>query len=175
MLRKKQKKVSHQICNIWFHKKCTQLSGKDFKSICFKKKNSLCQSCFRKYVPFGSPKNHKNVKTYSNMNIIITPRSSKTNFYNNCNSIEMPFDDNDHHTFINSKYYDINELNALNNKVNYFGILHLNIASLSKHIDSLSNVLSMMKFIFPIIGLCEHKIRSNSFINKISLPGYIFC
>ena len=44
----------------------------------------------------------------------------------------MPFDDNDHHTFINSKYCDINELNALNNKANYFGILHLNIASLSK-------------------------------------------
>ena len=43
----------------------------------------------------------------------------------------MPFDDNDHHTFINSKYFDINELNALNNKANYFGILHLNIASLS--------------------------------------------
>ena len=44
----------------------------------------------------------------------------------------MPFDDNDHHTFINSKYYNINELNALNNKGKYFGILHLNIASLSK-------------------------------------------
>ena len=66
----------------------------------------------------------RNLKTYSYMNIIIT-RSTKTNFYNNCNSIEMPFDDNDHHTFINSKYYDINKLNALNNKGNYFGILHL--------------------------------------------------
>ena len=72
------------------------------------------------------------------MNIIITPRSTKTNFYKDCNSIEMPFDDNDHHTFINSKYYDINELNTLNNKSNYFGILHLNMTSLSKHIDSLS-------------------------------------
>ena len=87
----------------------------------------------------------------------------------------MPFDDNDHHTFVNSKYYDINELNALNNKVNYFGILHLNIASLSKHIDSLSNFLSMIKFDFPIIGLCEHKIGSNSFINNIFLPCYMFC
>ena len=32
-----------------------------------------------------------------------------------------------------------------------------------------------MKFNFPIIGLCEHKIRSDSFINNISLPGYTFC
>ena len=78
-----------------------------------KKKKSLCQSCFRKHVPFGSPKNNKNLKNYSHMNIIMTPRSTKTNFYNNCNSIEMPFDDNDHHTFSNSKYCDINELNAL--------------------------------------------------------------
>ena len=86
----------------------------------------------------------------------------------------MPFDDNNHHTFINSKYYNINELNALNNNANHFGIVHLNIASLSKHNDSLSNVLSMTKFNFPIIGLCEHKIRSNSFINNISIPGYTF-
>ena len=46
---------------------------------------------------------------------------------------------------------------------------------LNKHIDSLSDVISMMEFNFPIIGLREHKIRSNSFINKISLPGYTFC
>ena len=33
----------------------------------------------------------------------------------------------------------------------------------------------MIKFNFPIIGLCEHKIRLNSFINNISLPDYTFC
>ena len=33
----------------------------------------------------------------------------------------------------------------------------------------------MIKFNFRITGLCEHKIRSNSFINNISLPGYTFC
>ena len=32
-----------------------------------------------------------------------------------------------------------------------------------------------MKFNFPIIGLCEHKIRSNSWINNISLLSYTFC
>ena len=166
-----RKKVSCQICNTWFHKKCTQLSGKDIKLIGFNKFNSLYQPCFRKHVPFshvnGSRANNKNLHNehYNN---------SKTDFYNNCDSIEMPFDDSDHHTFINSKYYDINELNALNNRANYFGILHLNITFLNKHIYSLSNVLSMMKFNFPIIGLSEHKIRSNSLINNISLPGHTF-
>ena len=57
---------------------------------------------------------------------LITPIGTKTNSYNNCNSTEMPFDDNDRQIFVNSKYYDINELNALNNKANYCRILHLN-------------------------------------------------
>ena len=80
MFRRKQKKVLCQICSTWFHKKCTQLSGKYFESICFKKNNSLCQSCFHKHVLFGSPENNKNSKTYSHMNIIITPRRSKLIF-----------------------------------------------------------------------------------------------
>ena len=67
--RKKHKKVSCQICNTWFHKKCTQLSGKDFKLISFKKFNSLCQSCFLKHVPFGSPKNNKNLKACSRITL----------------------------------------------------------------------------------------------------------
>ena len=51
---------------------------------------------------------------------IITPRSNKPNFDNNCNSIEIPFDYNNHHPFTNSKYFDINELNTLNDKANCF-------------------------------------------------------
>ena len=69
----------------------------------------------------------------------------------------MPFDDNDHHTFVNSKYYDDdnnnNNNNNNNNKVNYIVILHLKIASLNIHAHSLSNALSMMKFNFSIIGI----------------------
>ena len=81
--RKNKKRFPVKSAILGFTKKCTQLSGKDFKSICFKKNSSLCQSCFRKHVPFGSPKNNENLKTYSHISIIITPRSSKTNFYNN--------------------------------------------------------------------------------------------
>ena len=36
---------------------------KDFKSISVKKNSYLCQSCFRKHVPFESPNNNKNLKT----------------------------------------------------------------------------------------------------------------
>ena len=32
------------------------------------------------------------------MNMTITPKSNKTNFYNSCNSKETPFDNSDHNT-----------------------------------------------------------------------------
>ena len=46
------KKVSYQICDTWFHKKCTQFSEKDFKLISFNNCNYFCQSCFGKHVSF---------------------------------------------------------------------------------------------------------------------------
>ena len=91
------------------------------------------------------------------------------------NSIEVPFHDDNHHILINSKCFNINEINALKTKENHFGILHLNIASLNKHVDGLSNLISLMKLNFPIIDLSEHKIGLNTPINNISLPGYAFC
>ena len=150
-----QEKAKNSLC-----KKCTKHSGKDFKLVSFNKFSSLCQSGFTKHVLFShdneSPKNSGNFRTYSRTNIIITPRSNKTNFHSNYNSIEMPYD---HYTFLNSKYYVIDKLNILNNMANYFRILHLNIDSLNEHIDSLSYVFSMMKFSFPVIRLNQRKIR----------------
>ena len=53
---------------------------------------------------------------------------------------------------------NINEINALKTKDYHFGILHLNIASLNKRTDGLSNLLSLMKLNFQIIDLSEHKL-----------------
>ena len=54
-------------------------------------------------------------------------------------------------------------------------VLHLNIASLNKHVDGFSNLLILIKLNFSIIGLSEHKIGLNIPLNNISLPGYAFC
>ena len=141
--------------------------------------NCYCQSCFVKNIPSSevneSPANDQNQSRNFLANIIIIPNSNKSDFYNSCNSIEVPFDDDNHHIFIDSKYFNINEINALKTKENHFGILHLNIVSLNKHIDGLSNLISLMKLNFTIIGLSEHKIGLNTLINNISLPGYAFC
>ena len=62
-------------------------------------------------------------------------------------------------TQVNSKYYDIKQLNSLKIDVpSSFGLLHVNIASLNAHIDDLKNVLARMKFNFDVIGISEHKM-----------------
>ena len=81
-----------------------------------------------------------------------------TNPNSNNNYIEVSFDYNNHYVLINSKYFRINEVNALKTKENYFGIPHLIIVSLNKLIDGLFNLLSLVKLNYPIICSSEHKI-----------------
>ena len=64
MSREKQKRVSFQICDTWFHKKYTQLLGENILILIhFNKSNSLYQPCFVKRVPSsrvnGSPKKNE--------------------------------------------------------------------------------------------------------------------
>ena len=94
---------------------------------------------------------------------------------NQLKSNEDDFENNDlSSSTINSKYYNIKELNSLKpEKLSSFGLLHVNIASLDAHIDDLRTVLSRSKFNFDIIGISEHKIKNNSHAsNNINIIGY---
>ena len=122
MFRKKQKTISCQVCDTNFQKRCTQISGRNFNLAMHNNANYYCQSGFVKNVPPSevneSPTNDQNQSRNSLTNIIITPNSNKSNFYNSSNSIKVPFDDDNHHILINSKYLNINEMNALKTKEN---------------------------------------------------------
>ena len=54
-------------------------------------------------------------------------------------------------------------------------MIHTNIASISKHFDDLTTVLSLLEFPFHIIGISEHKIqkRDGNSISNIDLKGYL--
>ena len=131
--------------------------GKVFNSVSLSKANSFCKSCLSKHVPFSrvneSPKNNKSLLINFPMNIIITPRSNKTNFHNNCNSIKSLM---------------------MTVTITYHTLLIQNITIL---VDQCHFRLSKLfgKFRFAVIGLSEHKIRSNVLINSIIFPDYIFC
>ena len=54
-----------------------------------------------------------------------------------------------------------------------FGLFHVNIASLDKHIDDLKLILSLLNYNFDIIGISEHKILKDTLpSNNIKIPGY---
>ena len=57
--------------------------------------------------------NDQNQSRNSFTNIIITPNSNKSDFYKSCNPVEVTFDDDNHHILINSKYFNVNEINVL--------------------------------------------------------------
>ena len=74
-----------------------------------------------------------------------------------------------------SKYYTPSEFFSAKFKKNSFSILHINIVSLSAHIDELKTLLSFLDHPFDVIGISETKISEQRHITtNISLDGYIF-
>ena len=74
-----------------------------------------------------------------------------------------------------SKYYTPSEFFSTKFKKNGFSILHINIVSLSAHIDELKNLLSFLDHPFDVIGISETKISEQRHITtNISIEGYVF-
>ena len=108
----------------------------------------------------------------------MNPLELKT-FIAQCNSIKNLINSDDDEadgitTPVNSKYFDIKQLNSLKLDLpSSFGLFHVNIASLNAHIDDLRSVLSRLKFNFDILGISEHKIRKDTYpSNNINISGY---
>ena len=72
---------------------------------------------------------------------------------------------------VNSKYHDIKSLNSLDvDTPSSFGVFHVNIASLDRHIDDLKELIAECKHKFNVIGISEHKIKIDKDKN-IKLPS----
>ena len=75
--------------------------------------------------------------------------------------------------FISSKYYTPLEFQAKNFSDKNFSVLHINIASLSAHIDELKELLRLLNHSFDVIGISETKIRNDKTnITNFQFPGY---
>ena len=75
---------------------------------------------------------------------------------------------------INSKYYDLHDFNSLTASIGKcLSFFHLNVRSLSQHLDELKPVLSMPKIKFDFIGISESKQKvGNNFTVNVDLNGY---
>ena len=126
---------------------------------------------------FGKPPETKRKPDISSL----TP-SELNKFVNQCKNIENKIksvsDDENEEDFFNSmvdsKYYNIKDFNKMKpDRSSSLGLMHVNIASLDAHIDDLRTALGRINFSFDIIGISEHKIRTNCEpSHNIDLTGY---
>ena len=182
-------------CKHWIHhanrKNCSGLTNCEFKS---HKENDNkfweCDLCLTKSnfnIPFHDLNEDdwllfnglNKKKTFEDVNII---SAKDRKFAEQCEYVQNLVDsnndddddDNELLNNVNSKYYDVKQLNS--SKIDLpssFGLFHANIASLNKHIGDLKHILSLLNYKFDIIGISEHKIRKDiPPSNNISIPGY---
>ena len=83
-------------------------------------------------------------------------------------------EENEYESIVDSKYCDDNQFNGIKPDIpSSFGLFHVNLASLIKHIEDLKTILSLLNFNFDIIGIAEHKIKKGDTPkSNIDIPGY---
>ena len=73
---------------------------------------------------------------------------------------------------VSSKYYDIIDFTMVNKNPNSLSMFHINLRSLSAHLEELQLLLKSLNANFDVIGISETKERSEGFIKNVSLDGY---
>ena len=73
---------------------------------------------------------------------------------------------------VNSKYYDIIDFTMVDKNPNSLSMFHINLRSLSAHLEELQLLLKSLKANFDVIAISETKEQSEGFLKNVSLDGY---
>ena len=154
-----------QLCFKTFHKKCLQ--------------TTFCYSCSSKELPFcniddvvlgltleGKDNFAERINSYPSFSV-------KTLLDKFPGEIKIETD-NFLSKGINSKYYSPAEFLKAKIEKSNFSVLHINIVSLSLHINELRGLLVALEHQFDAILISETKIQSNGPISNIEIEGYDF-
>ena len=95
----------------------------------------------------------------------------KSKLINMPNLHDFDMDDNLIHK-VNLKYYDIIDFPQIKKDSHAFSMFHLNIRSLSAHLEELQLLLNALKINFDVIGISETKEQSGGFLKYVDLHGY---
>lgn len=94
-----------------------------------------------------------------------------TQYFNDCNSLDDPFEFDGHFSIIRS-YVNVSDFNDAINE-NCFSIIHLNIASLNRYLKDLSNFVASLLHSVKVIGVIVHKLKYGNYLHG-TLEGYNF-
>ena len=153
-------------CSHIFHAKCT---NNTFSPLC----NWRCPKCLQHELPFNSidddsfkltlgalfEQGNLNLKLLPSINIrtLLDKITGEVNLFSEVRLNKT-----------SSKYYDAHEFSLRNFDVDSsFGVLHINIASLSKNFEELTIFLKLLQYNFKVIGISETRITDASCDTKI--------
>ena len=162
-------------CKKNFHSKCTNTSLRNFEE------NWLCDGCLISTLPFSNVNNQRfgltlQAKNEPNLeNLQLFPSFTIRSLLDKIPGKFTIQTDEFLSDSIESKYYTPDEF--ISSKINKhcFSVFHLNIASLSGHIDDLKALLAIIDHPFNIIGISETKIRDDQDpVSNIQIENYIF-
>ena len=74
---------------------------------------------------------------------------------------------------VNSDYYDNITFPETMKTKDCFVLFHINLRSLSAHIDEMQALLIPLKIRFDVIGVSETKEQADGFLKNVTLSGYV--
>ena len=153
--------ISCSNCNNFYHSKCSKISFENFQ----RTTSWSCDYCITKILPFYNQKNEE---------LFLTMQAKEDNFGEHINLIPSftiqtlldnisgeGWNNEDNYIFdlTHSQYYTPSEFLSSKFPKESFSMFHINIASLSFHLDDLKMLLSILDYPFDIIAISETKLR----------------
>ena len=168
----KESAAQCNICQSWVYIKCNKLNHIDYKYLQGSTDPWHCLSCCNNILPFGTQTNKDFISSIATTNsfskgsgddkeslLSLNPPSDLGLLYNQFNNTS-PEENNDPENVVNSKFYDIDQIQTLKfpGKHKPLALFHINACSLSKDFDDLDHLLKYTNKVFDIFAVSETKI-----------------
>ena len=169
--------IQCELYNYWIHINCNNLNYIDYKFLQNSSDPWYCILCCSQILPFHSMKSNKNIsmcvsdfhnnnnkpgKTINNKgSLLLKPSENLKLLVNQFNNNASPEDKTDPENVVQSKCYDIDELQTIKipNKDMSLALFHINACSLNKNFNELKHLLSCRNKNFDIIAISETRIK----------------
>ena len=162
-------------CSRYFHISCSGSSGKNALSIL----NWQCSKCLIEVLPFSTIGQNELLLALNGCNQVeIDTLNKEPSFTIKSLLDKMPGQKFSTDEFLSdntkSIYYTAGEFMTGKFSDKKFSIMHLNIASLQKHIDELRSFLYGLKHMFDVICISETRLYEDKPLVNIDIDGFKF-
>ena len=159
----------------WNHIKCVGICSGYYEKLQNDTKPRYCPNV-SKELPFSDVfdkdlRNTIHIQSTSQTHFFNVPNKKSKGLMHKFQKLNNLFDQSEN--TISYHYYDLKDIQKIKTKQKDFSLLHLNISSLSCHINDLLNFLALLTTKFDVIYITEKRLsQKNPLTTNIELPGY---